>query len=118
MADPVLISRSPDGGRLRALKSNASLVGIIDMEEITPKVQKLYTGDMLFIASDGVSEAMNENGVELGNTEQYERLLKKSFVKSARAFITDVSDLVIAFSGDGRIRDDITMLAVKVGEAV
>ena len=118
MADPVLISRSPDGGRLRALKSNASLVGIIDMEEIKPNVQKLYTGDMLFIASDGVSEAMNETGVELGNTEQYERLLKKSFVKSARAFITDVSDLVFAFSGEGRIRDDITMLAIKVGEAV
>lgn len=117
MSDPVIISRSLDGGRLRYLKSNASLVGIIAMEDIEPAEQKLYTGDVLFIASDGVSETMNEKGVELGETDQYERLLKKSFVKSARSFINDISDLVFAYSG-GQIRDDVTMLAVKVGEAL
>ncbi|MGI5173611.1 SpoIIE family protein phosphatase [Treponema sp. OMZ 840] len=118
MADPVIISRSPDGGRLRFLKSNASLVGIIEMDEIEPAVQKLYTGDVLLVVSDGVSEVMNEKGIELGNTEQYERLLKKSFVKSARSFITDISNLVFSYSGTTQIRDDITMLAVKIGEAV
>ena len=117
MSDPVIISRSLEGGRLRYLKSNASLVGIIAMEDIEPAEEKLYTGDMLLIASDGVSETMNETGIELGETDQYERLLKKSFVKSARSFINDISDLVFAYSG-GQIRDDITMLAVKVGESV
>ena len=117
MSDPVVISHSLDGGRLRHLNSNASLVGIIAMEDIEPAEQKLYTGDMLLIASDGVSETMNGTGIELGETDQYERLLKKSFVKSARSFINDISDLVFAYSG-GHIRDDITMLAVKVGEAL
>ena len=118
MADPVIISRAPDGGRLRFLKSNASLVGIIDMEPITPVVQKLYTGDVLFIASDGVSEAMNEEGVELGTTEQFERVLKKSFVKTARNFVNDVVDLVFVHSGIKHLRDDVSIVAVKIGASV
>ncbi len=118
MADPVIISRAPDGGRLHFLESNASLVGIIDMGDIEPAVHKLYTGDMLLIASDGVSETMDDTGVELGDTEQYERLLKKAFAKSARNFINDIADAVLAYGGHEHIRDDITMLAVKVGDTV
>lgn len=116
MADPLIISRSPDGGRIRQLESNASLIGIIDLDELKIAEQKLFTGDMILMASDGISEVMNDEGVELGTTELYLRTLKKSFMKPARNFVNDIAKLVFEYGGEEKLRDDITMLAVKVGD--
>ena len=76
--------------------------------------QKLYRGDLILMASDGVSEVMDENGVELGNTELYLNTIQNSAMKSARHFINDIADLVVSYNGNKRLRDDVTMLVAKV----
>ena len=114
MSDPLIISRSPDGYRIKPLSSNCSLVGIIDLTEVTVSEQRLFRGDVILMASDGVSEVMDENGEELGNTKLYENTIKASAVKEPQEFIDDVVNLVMSYNGDKKLRDDVTMMVAKI----
>ena len=65
------------------------------------------------MASDGISEAMDKDGVELGTTDMYLATIKNSANKSAGNFVTDMANLVLSYS-EGHLRDDVTMLVAKV----
>lgn len=114
MADPIIVTQSPTGYRIKPLQSSCSLVGIIDLDDIEQEEMALYRGDVILMASDGVSEVMNDEGVELGDTELYLTTIKNSAHKTARHFIGDIADLVLEYNGDKKLRDDVTMLVVKV----
>ena len=114
MSDPIIISKSPDGYKIKPLTSNCSVVGIIDIDEVEVSEQRLFRGDVILMASDGVSEVMDENGVELGDTQLYENTIKRSAAKSPQEFIDDVVDLVFSYNGDKKLRDDVTMMVAKV----
>lgn len=116
MSDPLIITNSPSGYRIKPLTSNCSLVGIIDMEEDDIEVaeQRLFRDDVILMASDGVSEVMNEEGVELGDTELYQDTIKKSASKSPKEFIDDVVQLIMDYNGGKKLRDDVTMMVAKV----
>ena len=115
MSDPVVITQSPTGHRIKPLTSNCSIVGIIDLDDITVAEQRLFRGDVILMASDGVSEVMNEEGIELGNTEIFTETLKKSASKTPREFINNVVALIKEHNGGKKLRDDVTMLVAKVG---
>ncbi len=115
MSDPIILSRAPDGYRIKELTSNASLVGIIDMDDVTVKEQRLFRGDTILLATDGVSEVMDDNGVELGDTEEYIQTLKSCASKQPQQFVEDIVDLIMRYNGDKRLHDDITMMVAKVG---
>ena len=66
------------------------------------------------MASDGVSEVMDDDGVELGNTELYMNTIQNSALKSAQKFIDDIADLVMSYNGNKKLRDDVTMLVAKI----
>ena len=66
------------------------------------------------MASDGVSEVMNADKVELGDTELYKDTIKKSASKDPDDFIKDIVDLVLSWNADTRLHDDVTMLVAKV----
>lgn len=66
------------------------------------------------MASDGVSEVMDENGVELGTTKLYQDTIKSSAAKSPKEFINDVVNLVFTYNKGKKLRDDLTMLVAKV----
>lgn len=114
MSDPIIITKSPDGFNLKPLESNCSLVGIIELDDMQIETRKLFYDDMILIATDGVSEVMNDDGVELGDTELYKQTLQNSAYKSAQHFVNDISDLVLEYNGNKKLRDDVTMLAVKI----
>jgi serine phosphatase RsbU (regulator of sigma subunit) len=116
MADPLIITRAPSGYKIRPLSSTCSLVGIIDLDEIIQEEKPLYRGDVVLMASDGVSEVMDSTGVELGDTELYMNTIKNSAHKSARYFVDDIADLVLSYNGDKKLRDDVTMLVAKIEE--
>lgn len=115
MSDPIILSRAPDGYRIKELTSNASLVGIIDMDDVHVNEMRLFRGDTILLATDGVSEVMDDNGVELGDTEEYIQTLKASASKQPQQFVEDVVDLIMRYNGDKRLHDDITMMVAKVG---
>ena len=114
MSDPLIITRSPDGYRIKPLTSNCSLVGIIDLPEVEVAEQRLFRGDVILMASDGVSEVMDDSGEELGNTKLYQNTIKASAVKSPKEFIDDVVNLVMTYNGGKKLRDDVTMMVAKV----
>ncbi len=114
MSDPLIITNSPSGYRIRPLTSNCSVVGIIDIDEIEVAEQRLFRDDVILMASDGVSEVMNEEGIELGDTELYQKTIKKSASKSPKEFIDDVVKLIMDYNGGKKLRDDVTMMVAKI----
>ena len=115
MSDPIILTRAPDGYRIKSLTSNASLVGIIDMDDVAVSEQRLFRGDTILLATDGVSEVMDDDGVELGDTDLFKNTLTESASKTPQQFVDAVVDLIMRYNGDKRLHDDITMMVVKVG---
>lgn len=115
MSDPIILSPSPDGYRIKPLASNASLVGILDMGDIAVQEKRLFRGDTILMATDGVSEVMDESGVELGDTDIYKKTLIAGASKTPQEFVNDVVDLVMKYNGDKKLHDDVTMMVAKVG---
>lgn len=114
MSDPIVITETNTGYEVSPLTSNCSLVGIIELDEVEVAEHPLKKGDVILMASDGVSEVMDESGEELGNTELYQTTLKNSAVKSAAKFVDDIADLVLTYNGNKKLRDDVTMLVAKI----
>ena len=114
MSDPIIVTRSPEGYRIKSLSSNCSIVGIIPIDEVEVSEQRLFSGDLIMMASDGVSEVMNADKVELGDTQLFTDTIKKSASKEPREFIKDITDLVFSYNADTRLHDDLTMLVAKL----
>lgn len=114
MSDPIVVTQTPAGYKIKPLSSNCSLIGIIELDELEVMEQRLFNGDLILMASDGVSEVMDEDGVELGNTELFLNTIKNSASKSAQRFVEDIVDLVLSYNGNKRLRDDVTMLVAKI----
>ena len=116
MSDPIIVTRSPEGYRIKSLSSNCSVVGIIPIEpgDVQVSEQRLFSGDLIMMASDGVSEVMNEDKVELGDTELFTDTIKASASKDPQEFVADIVNLVLDYNADTRLHDDLTMLVAKV----
>ena len=114
MSDPIIVTKKTDGYEITPLTSKCSLIGIIELDDIIPAEQALHKGDVILMASDGVSEVMDEEGVELGNTDLYLDTIKNSATKTAEEFVDDIANLVLSYNGDKKLRDDVTMLVAKV----
>lgn len=116
MADPLIISQSVGGVRIKKLESNCSLIGLIPIDSFAPETIQIRDNDVILIASDGASEMPNDEGVQLGDTEEWQNTLIKCSKMSAEEVINTVSSLVFKNLGDRKLKDDVTMLAVKVGK--
>lgn len=114
MSDPIIVTRSPDGYRIKSLSSNCSVVGIIPLDDLEVSEQRLFSGDLIMMASDGVSEVMNEEKVELGETQLFIDTIKGSASKEPNEFINDIVNLVLSYNADTRLHDDLTMLVAKI----
>lgn len=114
MSDPLILTQVPDGYKIKKLASNCSLIGLIDLEDVEVSTIPLFGNDLILIATDGISEVMDDKGIELGNTALYMNTIKNSAFKDACYFVEDIKNLVLSYNGDKKLRDDITMLAIKV----
>ncbi|MBQ9630797.1 MAG: SpoIIE family protein phosphatase, partial [Treponema sp.] len=115
MPEPMILSRLSDSYRIKYLQSNASVIGIIDITDVQVAEQKLFRGDTILLATDGLSEAMNEDSVELSETDMLKQVLQQSAAKHPQQFIDDLVNLVKEYTKRTRARDDLTILAAKVG---
>jgi len=115
MSDPIILSPSPNGYRMKPLTSNASLVGILDMGDVSVAEKRLFRGDTILIATDGVSEVMDDSGVELGDTDIYKKTLQAGAAKEPQKMVDDIVDLIMKYNGDKKLHDDVTMMIAKVG---
>ena len=114
MNEPLILTRAPDGYRIKPVISNFSVVGIIDLDEVKVETLKLFNGDMIFLSTDGVNNAVDENDVALGTTKRFENTVRDAASKNSQGFIEEVSDLIADYTKNSQISDDITMVVAKV----
>ena len=58
---------------------------------------------------------MDDDGVELGDTDLFIQTLQSSASKTPQQFVDDIVDLIMKYNGDKRLHDDVTMMVAKVG---
>ena len=99
-------------GRVEILEADGMPLGLFGDAEASRVELELRQGDLLFFYTDGVTEARS---VDLAFFE--DRLADELAAVaggSAAEAVRAVQELVTTFS-DGELRDDVTMLAVRVG---
>jgi serine phosphatase RsbU (regulator of sigma subunit) len=114
MADPLVISETRAGRQIRHLKSTCSLIGILDLDVVGVEELQLFPDDVVFIASDGVSEVAGPGGVMLGEHERWIDYVTDESSRPMKAFVEGFESLAADYSGGAQLRDDLTVLAARV----
>ncbi len=114
MDDIRILTQTPGEYNIKKLPSTCGIVGLVDMNTITIETVPLFWEDVIFLATDGISETKNSEGVELGYSSQFSTVLKTSAHKDAQHFIEDVRSLISDFANDNTVRDDLTICVLKV----
>ncbi|MHA1988855.1 MAG: PP2C family protein-serine/threonine phosphatase, partial [Promethearchaeota archaeon] len=100
-------------GNIESLEKKSPALGIIPNCEFLEQEVTLNSGDTLFIYSDGLTEARNENGDFFGEERLKNILLHNSSLSSQ-----NLGELVLSFvdqfKGTAKIHDDMTMVIAKV----
>jgi len=115
--NPMILTKTHDGLKVKTLDSTCSIVGIIDIDEIEEEERQLYNGDVLLIQSDGVPEAMNSEGVELGETDFYlERIKEFAEKENAQGIVNSIADMALQYAHGKKMRDDVTIVCCRMLE--
>lgn len=116
MADPIIITQTALGPKLRRLEPTMGLVGLVPLDEEIPVEElPLRSDEFILLASDGVTEVVNSSGERLGETELFERALLQYSRQGAGDFVGSITSLLYDYVGDLALKDDVTILAAKVG---
>ena len=99
-------------GRVEILDVDGMPLGLFGDSEASKTELELRQGDLLFFYTDGVTEARSADLAFFEDRLADE--LASVAGRSASETVRAVQDLVTSFS-DGELRDDVTMLAVRVG---
>ena len=105
---PLLLRRD---GIIERLDSTATVLGLFEGWDCSIVERGLYSGDMLVVCTDGVTEAFNAAGEEFGEERLIDALHRYRELPPA-ALISSVVSEVQAFSPDQQY-DDITMIVAK-----
>ena len=98
-------------GQPLAIKPNLPVGALPDWEYEGQQTQ-LKSGDMMFIYTDGLSEAENHDG-QLFGRKQVLQLVKAHCNNTAQQLVETMEDEVKRHTGDAPQSDDITLLAIK-----
>ena len=98
-------------GAVRLLESNAFPLGLFREATFDAATVQLSCGDLLFLFTDGVSEADGEAG-EYG-TERLAKLMEKQTDCCAGAVIAACLEDLRGFAGANPGMDDVTLLALR-----
>lgn len=103
------------GGRFEALpKAQSPIFGVIDGLQFPAQKIRLTAGDALFLYTDGITEARNEQR-KLFSEERLRRVLNgESVIDFARArdILSAVNTAVNDYVGEAQQSDDMTMLGL------
>jgi len=108
--NPPLIGRAD--GSVELLSSGGLPLGLMGFAEYETGHAKLNSGDVLFIYSDGVSEANNLNEDEFG-MDRLTEVIRANVSRSASAIRDKVESALSDFTGTAAPNDDITLVIVK-----
>ena len=109
--NPALLFQAQTG-QVTRLNSSCAPVGISPENPCELASADLATGDVLVFYTDGVTEAANQLGEELG-TERLSTIVQRGAASSAEALMTSIFDSAASFCSEVGFNDDVTVLVVK-----
>jgi sigma-B regulation protein RsbU (phosphoserine phosphatase) len=105
---PLLLRRN---GQMEKLNPGGPMIGAFDFTSWKEGAAELSKGDLIFIFSDGVTEA--DNGKERYGDIRTEEFILKSDESNPKEVITHLMNKIRIFMGEMPNSDDITMLTLK-----
>jgi len=109
--EPAYLIRNPDS--ITLLKKTGPLVGILPDAEYNVEEIQLEENDLLFMNTDGVTDAQNSEAEFFGK-ERLDELLQLSLPQPSE-LLDSVKVRLCEFIGQADPFDDITMLAIRKG---
>jgi phosphoserine phosphatase RsbU/P len=109
--NPALLFRA-ETGTVTRLNSSCAPIGIAPENPCQLASADLTVGDVLVFYTDGVTEAENQSGEELG-TERLSAIVQRGSSSSAEVLMTDIFDNLASFCSGVGFNDDVTVLVVK-----
>jgi sigma-B regulation protein RsbU (phosphoserine phosphatase) len=73
----------------------------------------LNSGQIIFLSTDGIWEALNPQGDMFGKERIYE-IIRKNSSLSASEIIEKILGSLESFQQDAQIEDDITLVVIKI----
>jgi sigma-B regulation protein RsbU (phosphoserine phosphatase) len=106
-----VVDRKEPGVRL--LTTGGPIIGTFLNGPYEQETIALQSGDILAVYTDGVTEALNPEGIEFGE-ERLRSILVEYFHLSAQKSAEKVIAKVLEWQGAASQHDDITLIVVKV----
>jgi serine phosphatase RsbU (regulator of sigma subunit)/pSer/pThr/pTyr-binding forkhead associated (FHA) protein len=106
---PLLVRAS---GAVEQLDVGGFPVGIMPFGEYKEATVSLYSGDVMIVYSDGVTESVNEGEEEFGERRLIE-VLQKNRTRTAAGIRDRIDEALTRFVGKAKSVDDLTLVIVK-----
>ncbi len=112
---PMVLRKGEDGDgvSVRRLEPGGTVLGLFKNEVYSAGSITALPGDTLLIFSDGLTEAMNEDG-EMFGEERIVELAASQAGETVEAFTESLFAAVDAFVGDVAQQDDMTLISARV----
>jgi serine phosphatase RsbU (regulator of sigma subunit) len=101
------------GAGVRRLEAGGTVMGLFDHGAYETGHERVASGDMLVLFSDGVTEAENPSGEEVGD-DRLAAWLRHAAGKSATEVVEAIQGELAAFCAMAAARDDVTLMVLKV----
>jgi len=99
-------------GQCWKLKGSNTPMGFLPSQQYAEYAVPIEEGDVLFLYSDGISEASNSEG-ELFGEERIMKLIRSSADLDASGLLEKIKQITFAYSA-GHFTDDVTGITVKI----
>ncbi|MFC1554368.1 SpoIIE family protein phosphatase [candidate division KSB1 bacterium] len=106
---PILVRSN---GKAVELKKGGPLLGFVEEANYLKDKVVLNEGDIIFLFTDGISEAQNTNEEEFGENRII-KYLKNHKDSSAEEIIKNLLDEIKKFTNESHQSDDLTMVVIK-----
>jgi len=106
---PLLLNQD---GNFKTLEKGGTILGMLHNMGYEEETLLLNPGDLLFLYTDGITEAMNDKE-EMFEEERLLDLLKANQKSSAEKLSRKIVDDVLSFQGTQPQSDDLTLVLIK-----
>jgi len=103
----------PDGGIRQLKRVKGVPVGAMEEMLFEEGEERMAPGEVFFLYTDGVSEAMNPSGELFGDDRLCKRLEPCTSARGMKDFLKGVRSAVDSFAGGAEQSDDLTMVAFR-----
>jgi sigma-B regulation protein RsbU (phosphoserine phosphatase) len=100
-------------GETRFLGKRGYAIGMFDDADFDDEAISLSPGDLFFLYSDGVTDAVNEKG-EAYEPDRLAASIVKRRYQSIGEITNDVLKDILSFSKNERLRDDMTLVGLRI----